>query len=337
MKQAVSGQTVFLAVVVILSGLVMGYIVFSNGSDQADAAPSRLELRDIPFDGQQAYAYLKQICDIGPRPSGSEGMARQQTLLVEHFERLGGKVSRQEFRIRHPQDGSPVPMANLVVEWHPQKKERILLCAHYDTRPFPDRDRNNPQGTFLGANDGASGVALLMQLAQHMPQLDGRYGVDFVLFDGEEFVFRDTTFTREGDPYFLGSDYFARSYVGAPPPHRYRWGVLLDMIGDADLQLYQERNSMSWRDTQPLVIDIWATARRLGVREFIATRKHEVKDDHLRLRNVGRIPTCDIIDFDYPYWHTEGDTADKCSALSLAKVGWVMHEWLKKEVGAAAR
>jgi hypothetical protein len=100
------------------------------------------------------------------------------------------------------------------------------------------------------------------------------------------------------------------------------------MIGDADLQLYQERNSTWWRDTRPLVDEIWATARRLGVREFIPRRKHEVRDDHLPLHNIGKIPTCDIIDFDYPAWHTQADTPERCSALSLAKVGWVLREWL---------
>ena len=93
---------------------------------------------------------------------------------------------------------------------------------------------------------------------------------------------------------------------------------------------------MRWKDTRPLVTDIWKTAKRLGVDEFIDRTKHEVRDDHLALRNIGKIPTCDIIDFDYPnskaasYWHTEEDTPDKCSALSLAKVGWVLREWIKQ-------
>ena len=101
------------------------------------------------------------------------------------------------------------------------------------------------------------------------------------------------------------------------------------MIGDADLQIYQERYSMGWEDTRPLVEQLWATAARLGVREFVNRRKYAIRDDHLPLRNVGKIPTCNIIDFDYPYWHTEADTPNKCSARSLAKVGWVVLEWLR--------
>jgi Zn-dependent M28 family amino/carboxypeptidase len=214
-------------------------------------------------------------------------------------------------------------MANLIVHWHPQRKERILLCTHYDTLPFPMLDPVNPRGRFVGANDGGSGVAVLMELAHEMPRLETNYGVDFVCFDGEEFIFRTT------DRYFLGSEFFARTYAKDPPPYRYRYGVLLDMIGDADLQIYQERNSVSWRDTRPLVDQVWATARRLGVREFIARKGYAVRDDHLPLHNIGKIPCIDVIDFDYPPWHTQGDTIERCSALSLAKVGWVIREWLK--------
>jgi Zn-dependent M28 family amino/carboxypeptidase len=261
-------------------------------------------------------------------------MARQQRMLSEHFRGLGGSVERQEFRVRDPRDGRPVTMANLIVSWHPERRERILLCAHYDTRPWPDRDPDPRQrrGVFLGANDGASGVAVLAELARHMPELDIRYGVDFALFDGEEFVFDD-----QRDRYFLGSGYFARQYVAQPPPHRYRWGVLLDMVGDAQLEIYQEGFSVGWADTRPLVRDIWATAARLGVREFMARPKHYLRDDHLLLHDIAGIPTCNIIDFDYirpgtrqSYWHTTADTPDKCSALALAKVGWVVLEWLKQ-------
>ncbi len=325
-----SVQTAFLAAVVVLCVMAAMYLMLfgTNGTNgNAEAADSRLRLEDIPFDGARAYGYLKQLCAIGRRPSGSPGMKAQQRLLIDHFRKCGGRVEMQWFRVRHPVDGSPVPMANLIVRWHPERRERILLCAHYDTLPYPMLDPKDPRGVFVGANDGASGVAVLMELACEMSRLPCRYGVDFVLFDGEEFIF------SKHHRYFLGSEYFARDYVDNRPDYRYRWGVLLDMIGDKDLQIYQERNSMWWRDTRPLVEDIWSTARRLGVREFIPKKKHAIRDDHLPLHNVGKIPCIDVIDFDYPPWHTRGDTPDKCSALSLAKVGWVIREWLK-EVGS---
>ena len=325
-----SGQTVFLLATIVGGAALLGGLVLmyeNQGVAGNPSVASRLTLDKIPFNGTRAYEYLKQICDLGPRPSASPGMLAQQKMLVEHFQQLGGKVNLEQFRVRHPRDGSEVRMANVIVRWHPERKERILLCAHYDTRPFPDRDPVNPRGTFLGANDGASGVALLMELGRHMPKLEGKLGVDFVLFDGEEFIFNDDT-----DVYFLGSEYFAREYAAGKLDGRYRWAVLLDMVADADLQLFEERNSIGWRESRPLVKEIWQTAGKLNVREFIPKPKHELRDDHLALRNTGKIPAIDIIDFDYPYWHTEADTPDKCSALSLAKVGWVMHEWLKKAV-----
>ena len=307
---------------VALGCLAAVFVVFTSDRTTARAGMSSLRLEDIPFDGARAYQYLKQICAIGRRPSGSPGMEAQQKLLVEHFTRLGAKVRLQRFRARHPGDGSEVPMANLIVQWHPESKDRVLICTHYDTLPYPLEDRRNRRGVFVGANDGASGVALLMALGHDMPALRTSYGVDFVFFDGEEFIF------RTDDPYFLGAEFFATTYAKEPPPYRYRWGVLLDMIGDADLQIYQEYNSTWWLDTRPLVEEIWATARRLGVREFIRKSKHNVRDDHLPLHDIGKIPTCDVIDFDYPAWHTQGDTPERCSALSLAKVGWVVREWL---------
>lgn len=294
------------------------------GVEQAAAVDTS---RENPLDALRAYRYLEQLCALGPRYSGSPGMEKQQQLLVEHFEKLGGKVSLQEFRAKNPLGGGTVPMANIIVQWHPERKDRILLAAHYDTRPLPDRDPNpiaRTQGTFVGASDGASGTAALMELAHFMPKLDSKFGVDFVLFDGEELVYKEGR-----DPYCLGSTWFARQYVAKPPEHKYHWGVLLDMVGDADLQIYYESQSYSWRNTRPLVEAIWDTAKRLGVDEFVPRPRYLVQDDHVPLRNIAKIPTCDIIDFDYPAWHTEGDTPRRCSGSSLAKVGWVVLEWLR--------
>jgi glutaminyl-peptide cyclotransferase len=284
--------------------------------------------REIPFNGERAYGYLKDLCAIGPRPSGSPGMKKQQELLARHFTSLGGEVSWQTFAHKaYP----GVEFANLIVQWDKSAKRRVLLAAHYDTRPFPDRDRNNPRGTFVGANDGASGVALLMELAHEMRELKAPLGVDFVLFDAEEYLLhKDDQYPRDSEyfPYFLGSEYFARRYAGdAKREFEYVWGVVVDMVGDADLLIYREVNSVA--SARRLVNDIWNTAKRLGVSEFRSLARTDVRDDHLPLNDIAKIPTCDIIDFDFPHWHTEADTPDKCSAASLAKVGWVVREWLK--------
>lgn len=325
-----SGQSLYIGAVAAVSLAVVVWVLLSSGDEAEVAAqPGRTgrPLDKIPFDGAQAYAYLQQLCAFGPRPSGSAAMKAQQELLVDHFQKLGAVVERQEFTVRHPQDGSPVKLANLVVHWHPQRAERLLLLAHYDTRPFPDRDPRNKRGRFVGANDGGSGVALLMELGRALPALPGRVGVDFLLVDGEEFVFQDPP-----DKYFLGATHFAEQYRSAPPKHRYRAGVLLDMIGDARLTIPIEPRSA--RVARETVDSLWSVARRLGVREFVVAMGPEVNDDHVPLNEIAQIPTIDLIDFDYPYWHTEQDVPENCSPLSLARVGWVLHEWLKQEAAA---
>ena len=291
-----------------------------------------------PLNQERAFEFLNNICELGPRVTGSEAMQMQQQILADHFRNLGGNVRLQKFRFPHPQNRAPQEAANMIVEWHPEKRERILICVHYDTRPQGDNSRvpKKQRGdVFLGANDGASGVALLMELAYQMPNLNGPYGVDFLLVDAEEFVFSDSPPQR----YFWGSEYFARDYQKNPPAHKYIKGCVLDMIGDRHLQIYQDRNSVWWKDTRPITQEIWDTAHRLGIKEFVA-RTHPkmrtpIRDDHLMLRNVGKIPTCEIIDFDYPrfpvnrYWHTSEDIPARCSGESMAKVGWVILEWVQ--------
>jgi hypothetical protein len=211
-------------------------------------------------------------------------------------------------------------MTNLVVSFDPKATERILICCHYDTRPYPDQDTFRPKGLFIGANDGASGVALLMELGNHMKTINPRYGVDFVFFDGEELVY------NEGDKYFLGSEFFSKWYARAKPGYRYVAGVLVDMVADRSLQLYMEKNSV--RKAPDVTRSVWAVAKRLRVKEFIARQKYEIRDDHLALNDIAGIPTTDIIDFDYRYWHTTRDTPLQCSAASLGKVGKVLLHWM---------
>src|SRR5581483_1650594 len=145
-----SGQNLFLGGSILFCCLLVGYVAYDYyvGDNvslaKAPASVSSLTLKDIPFNGAQAYEYLKEICAIGPRPSGSEGMRTQQKMLAAFFEKAGAKVRFQSFDVRHPVDGSRVTMSNLIAEFHPERRERILLCAHYDTRPYPDRDPAAP-------------------------------------------------------------------------------------------------------------------------------------------------------------------------------------------------
>lgn len=295
------------------------------GEQKTEGAKAAAAEPESAFDGDRSFGYLSKVCDIGARISGTEGMDRQQKLILDHFSRLKAGVRFQSFDAPHPRTGNPVRMNNMIVSWDAEAKERVLLACHYDTRPHADRDPNPrlaAQAAFIGANDGASGVALFMELGNHLRRIKPTYGVDFVFFDGEELVYGDR------DPYFLGSEHFAREYRDNPPAHKYVCGVLVDMIGGKKLQLYQEVNSLDF--APDITNSVWRTAKRLNVREFIAKPKHEVRDDHLPLNEIARIPTCDIIDFDYAHWHTTRDVPAACSGTSLAKVGRVMLAWLEE-------
>ena len=306
----------------------LGFFDRGGGTQQSPTAGA------IPsvYDAERSMRYLNQVCDIGTRVSGSDGMRAQQELLQGFFAGQGGEVSTQSFQIRHPEDGSLVSMANLIARWNVDRPKRFLLCAHYDTRPFPDRDRRNRRGTFIGANDGGSGTAALMEFSHHVTDLPDDVGVDLVLFDGEEFVWE-----QGRDEYFLGSKFFARNYVAQPPEIPYRAGILFDMVADRELRIYYEHNSLKY--APDVARGIWKTADRLGVRAFVPRARHRIDDDHIPLNQIARIPTVDLIDFDYPragigapsYWHTEQDVPENCSGHSIAAVVWVVHEWLKQQ------
>ncbi len=308
----------------------------ANGLRQYARKQDEAYLESLPVDGRLCMQMLEKVVGIGPRFSGSEGMLAQQQLLQDYFESHGGAVEYQRFKARNPiskQGVETVDMANMIVRWFPEKKRRIVLCAHYDTRPFPDNDPDPTlrKAEFVGANDGGSGVAVLCALAKEVAKLDSKLGIDMVLFDGEELVYNSAR-----DPFFLGSTHFAEQYATSRHDYQYVAGILLDMVADADLQIYQEINSR--RLAPRIVQQVWSIAKRLGVAEFRANARHEVRDDHLPLNQIAKIPTIDLIDFDYPspqkretYWHTTQDTVDKCSAISMAHVGWVVLEWIKSQ------
>lgn len=305
----------------------------NNQELAVDDVETRQKPTDEPtsFDQNAAFEFLRQICEIGPRVSGTSGMQQQQQLLIKHFQQTGGKAYYQKFNVTHPLNGRSVELKNMMIRWHPERQQRLLICCHYDTRPWPDRDPHNPRGVFIGANDGGSGVALLCELGKHMSDLPGKYGVDFLFFDGEEFVY-----VNRRDPMFLGSTHFSREYAAGRIDAKYLAGVLVDMVADKNLELYYEGNSL--KRAPRVTRSLWEIADRLGVEEFIAKRRHTIRDDHLPLNQIARIPVCDIIDFDFPvqgnsYWHTEQDVIENCSAESLGKVGRVVLQWIREMQG----
>jgi hypothetical protein len=310
---------------------VGGFFIMQPGSDSAEPVASQQPAkegfaadRENCFDSARSMRYLADLCRIGPRISGSEGMRKQQALLEKHFTAVGGKVSFQRFTARQKSQTQPTEMANLVVSWHAERPRRVILCTHYDTRPIADQEpeRRKWQEPFISANDGGSGVALLMELGHHARNIRTAVGIDFVFFDGEEYVFTPGT---GGDTYFLGSEHFARAYVRDNPKYRYEAAVLLDMIGGQNAQFPVEQNS--WFKAGALVQQLWQVAAQEKCAAFQNAWGPEVLDDHLALNKAG-IPAVDIIDFSYPHWHRLSDVPANCSGESLGQVARTLIAWL---------
>lgn len=271
------------------------------------------------FDAQNAFLHLQKQCEFGPRVPGTGNHIKCRDYLVVTLQKSADRVSQQPFQTRLEQGKPAVTCYNIIANFQPNNTRRILLCAHWDTRPWADRDPNpaNHNKPVMGANDGASGVAVLLEMARLINLVAPKVGVDIVFFDAEDF---GTYGANES--WALGSKQFAQHLVKGYHPE---FGILLDMIGDADQQLYIEQNSYKY--ARHVVDRVWNIAQQLDIREFIPQVSHEVYDDHLNLLDAG-IPCIDIIDFDYPYWHTIDDTPDKCSPRSLENVGNVLVEVL---------
>jgi len=282
----------------------------------AGCGPS--EISPPAFDGGRAYQYLVDQVDFGPRVPGSEPWSACRAYYVQHFSELGFRVDSQVFSFLDPYSKTDIPLVNLIV--HVQGGETddvpILLLAHWDTRPRTDfhSDTSRINEPIQGANDGASGVAVLMELANLMAQQAPNANVDLLLTDGEDWGKRGDL-----DYYMLGSKHFARADGGIRG--KYRFGICVDMIGDKNQQIARESYTQQY---QPELNDmIWTVATKLGVTTFIDTVKESINDDHISI-NASGVPAANIIDFDYPYWHTEHDTPDKCDAVALTNVGKVL-------------
>ena len=294
-KQVIRLRTIPLVLLLLTETLVLS-------GCSAQSSPPR-------FDSARAFAVLQKQCDFGPRPVGSAAHDRLRDYLAGELRKYADSVELQSFQ--HVRSGKTYKLSNVIAKFGSADAPGVLLCAHWDTRPTADEeldaaDRKRP---ILGANDGASGVAILLELARMFHERPPAIPVTIVLFDGEDFGP-----TRKD--MFLGSRYFAAG-LGDKPGLRY--GILLDMVGDKELEIYREANSQAGAG---FVVDkIWSVASSLG---HSSTFKDEVKytisDDHVPLIEAG-LPCADVIDFDYAYWHTLDDTVDKCSAESLKIVG----------------
>ncbi len=266
------------------------------------------------FDKQIAFAYLEKQCSFGPRIPGTEGHIKTRDFLVEEMKKYTNKVRIQSFPSVNFMSNKRTQAYNIISSFG-DGNAQVILCAHWDSRPKADQDKEpgNREKPILGANDAASGVAVLLEIARIFSSNPPPFPVDIVFFDAE-----DMGRSSHGDEFLQGSRFFAKNKAFNYKP---RAAILLDMIGDADLEIYIEGNSQNY--ASDLVDQVWSKAEELNLPEFIREVRHTITDDHLPLLQAG-IPAIDLIDYDYPYWHTTEDTPDKCSPESLEKVGRVL-------------
>lgn len=261
------------------------------------------------FDPRAAWTHLERIVAFGPRPAGSPALARTRAYIVGQLNAIGVRVREQAFTAQTP-DG-PIPMTNVIGELPGRRSEVILLGGHYDTKHFSGF-------RFVGANDGGSSTALLLELARTLARVPREFTYWIVFFDGEEA--RREWSDRDGT---YGSRHIVAELRRSGQLGQLRAVVVVDMIGDRALNIRRELTSTSW-----LTDLIWASARRLGYQAHFLNEALAVEDDHTPFLRAG-VPAALMIDFDYgPYWHTPEDTLDKLSPESLKMVGEVLRDAL---------
>ena len=278
--------------------------------------PSPPPFKSPRFDQDRAFRRLQELCAFGPRNLASEGKAKAEEWIQQALKDAGAEVAVHTFQ--HTPKGSTqsTTFRNIIGRIATQHTKRVMLATHYDTRSVADKDRDQTRRhePITGANDGASGVAVLLEMAALWKDQPPPVGVDLIFFDGEDFGAGE-----EWDDYFLGSKAWMRDH----PDYRPAWGVVLDMVGDADLRITREKDSLL---RAPSTVErLWNAAARVRSDAIVDERGGLVLDDHTAFLDQG-IPVILLIDFKYPWFHTTGDTPDKCSALSLGQVGRAVME-----------
>ena len=266
-----------------------------------------------PFDGGDAYQMLVAQCDFGPRPPLSAAHEKCKALILQDLKPYADEVISQPFTFRDDSRHVTLPLTNILGIINPTAKKKVMLFTHWDTRPTADNelDAADKKKPIMGADDGASGTAVLLELAKVFHQKRPDVCVELLFVDGEDWGPGE-------DKMYLGALHFAH----APGPYRPDYAILLDMIGDKGVTVHREITS---QQVHPELNDkVWNTASALGYgTSFPQDARWQISDDHDSFNAAG-IPAIDLIDFDYPYWHTLQDTADKCSPQSLKIIGDVM-------------
>lgn len=329
MKMIIGGATAAVVVAIAAVGINTGW----GHADSIDMEESMDKIDPVgpAFSADSAYAFTQAQCDFGPRAMNTEAHDRCGSWIVNKFRQYGCVVTSLRADLKG-YDGTVLKSQNIWARIHPERTERILLCAHWDSRPWADNDPDsaNWHKPILAANDAASGVAVMLEIARLL-QRDTtlRVGVDFVCFDAEDWGTPQWAESEGGDnSWALGAQYFA---ANLPYGFHVRYGILLDMVGGEGARFYKEGMSMQF--APEIVKKVWRAARKAGYGNFFPRQEGGmVTDDHIPLNQTAHIPTIDIIPF-YPdcaqssfgpTWHTLNDNMEHISRNTLKAVGQTM-------------
>ena len=278
-------------------------LVALTGGGPVLAAPSAAA--KPAFDSGRAFEHVRQLVAIGPRAAGSAGGQQARRYILDQAKALGIAAAEQPFVAATP--FGPVSMANVILTLPGASADRIVIGGHYDTKLFREF-------RFVGANDGGSSAAMLLELARALKDRRQPFTIELVFFDGEEAMLPNWN----GKDNTYGSRHYVERAQAEGKVKSLRAMILVDMIGDRDLALRREARSTRW-----LVDALWASAKRLGHGVHFLDISEPIEDDHVNFLNAG-VPAVDLIDLDYPAWHTAEDTLDQVSARSLQVVGDVV-------------
>lgn len=279
------------------------------------------------FNSDTAYESIRMQLSFGPRVPNTPAHAKCAAYLVNKLKSYTPDVIVQKGTVR-AYNGTPLNFQNIIASWKPETNNRILLCAHWDSRPFADHDPDpaNRKKPVDAANDGASGVGVLMEVARQLSLLNPPVGVDIILFDVEDYGPPQDQIMRNADEQWgLGSQYWSKN--PHKPDYFARYGILLDMVGARNATFLMEGVSMQY--AADIVKKVWSTGNRIGYSSFFLYEQGGfITDDHVPINKIRNIPTIDLIHLDkasetgfYPYWHTTGDTFDKIDKNTLKAVG----------------
>ena len=291
-----------------------------------DAAEEKVKVNVPAFCADSAYAYTARQVAFGPRVPNSAAHRQCGDYLVAQLEAFGAKVYTQQADLV-AYDGTLLKSRNIIGTYRPEAVKRILLCAHWDSRPYADQDEEKHHRTAIdGANDGASGVGVLLEIARQLQQQPTSLGIDLVFFDAEDYGAPDFHDGPHKSEYWcLGSQYWGR--IPHTPDYKARFGILLDMVGGSNATFFYE--GYSQRTANKAMKKIWKAAQQLGYgRYFLQQDGGEVTDDHVFVHQYRQIPCVDIIDYNpnsgtgfNPTWHTLDDTMEHIDKGTLQAVG----------------